>query len=544
MRRVESYAGPAEPARVAGRRRWRWRRPRRARWARRAVGPALVAAGGRRPKRGGTLIAAQEVDPRQPRSPHGLELFRAAGIRARLREPDRVRREDERRAGARAEVGGHERRQDVHVPPPAEREVPQRPAADGGRREVQHRARAGSEDRDRRWRSWLDAIKEIKVVDPLTVQMNLDAPFPDLLGVVRGAARVRHHAEGVRRAGERQDQGDRDRPVQAGRVRPAGAHHLRAERGLLGPAAAVPRRDDVQDPDRGDRAARRAARGPDRSTRPSARRASAQLQERAGDHGAQGPERVGGAALHQRQPEAARRRAGAPGAAHGGRHERGHPEGRVRRGRAVRPDPDTGYGDWALDPQTLPYLKPDLDGAKKLLAEAGYPNGGFTIEIKCSPQYPEFVASTLVVQDTLRKLNVTVPGACRWSGARFGGAPRRRCRRGGKDGGEIFASANTFRPGPGRLRLSRSSLPTGRTTTAATAIRALDGADDAGAVDLEPRPAAQPVRRDPADSARRTRRTGGGTRSSTSRRCSSKFQGYTQSFTGRRIFLKKTWLGA
>ena len=35
------------------------------------------------------------------------------------------------------------------------------------------------------WISWLKAIKEIKVVDPLTVQMNLDAPYP-LLGSFAG----------------------------------------------------------------------------------------------------------------------------------------------------------------------------------------------------------------------------------------------------------------------------------------------------------------------------------------------------------------------
>jgi ABC-type transport system substrate-binding protein len=67
----------------------------------------------------------------------------------------------------------------------------------------------------------------------------------------------------------------------------------------------------------------------------------------------------------------------------------------------------TGYGDWYIDPQTLPYLKADVEGAKKLMAEAGYPNG-FKTEIKCSPQYPEFVATTLVIQESLKKLNIDV----------------------------------------------------------------------------------------------------------------------------------------
>ena len=35
------------------------------------------------------------------------------------------------------------------------------------------------------WRSWFDMIKEIKVVDPLTVQMTMDAPYP-ILGSFAG----------------------------------------------------------------------------------------------------------------------------------------------------------------------------------------------------------------------------------------------------------------------------------------------------------------------------------------------------------------------
>ena len=42
----------------------------------------------------------------------------------------------------------------------------------------------------------------------------------------------------------------------------------------------------------------------------------------------------------------------------------------------------TGFGSWFLDPRTLPYLKLDVEGAKKLLAD--YPNG-FVIEIKPIP---------------------------------------------------------------------------------------------------------------------------------------------------------------
>jgi peptide/nickel transport system substrate-binding protein len=68
----------------------------------------------------------------------------------------------------------------------------------------------------------------------------------------------------------------------------------------------------------------------------------------------------------------------------------------------------TGYNGWYLDPRTLPYPTADVEGARKLLAEAGYANGGFTLSVKCSPQYPEFVASSVVFQDAVRKLGVSV----------------------------------------------------------------------------------------------------------------------------------------
>jgi peptide/nickel transport system substrate-binding protein len=68
----------------------------------------------------------------------------------------------------------------------------------------------------------------------------------------------------------------------------------------------------------------------------------------------------------------------------------------------------TGFGGWALPPAALPYQKPDLEGARKLLAAAGYPNGGFTITVKCSPQYPEFVAFSVVLQAAAQKLGITV----------------------------------------------------------------------------------------------------------------------------------------
>jgi peptide/nickel transport system substrate-binding protein len=49
----------------------------------------------------------------------------------------------------------------------------------------------------------------------------------------------------------------------------------------------------------------------------------------------------------------------------------------------------------------------DRDAAKKLLAEAGFPDGkGITLEIKCSPQYPDFVSNATVMQESFKKIGV------------------------------------------------------------------------------------------------------------------------------------------
>ena len=130
----------------------------------------------------------------------------------------------------------------------------------------------------------------------------------------------------------------------------------------------------------------------------------------------------------------------------------------------------TGYGDWPLDPKTLPYLKPDIDGAKKLLAEAGYPNGGFTIEIRCSPAVSGVRREHARRAGDARKLNVTAQ-VQQWSGATLSAGHNQEIQTGGKEGGEIFATRPT-RSGPGPTAISsRTSTRTGRTTTAGTAIR-------------------------------------------------------------------------
>ena len=223
------------------------------------------------PKRGGTLDRRGGDRPHRSRPPQQLELLLGPGVRPHLREPDVVRREDQHRAVPRHELGDHERREDLHVQAPPEREVPQRPDHDRRRREVQHRARPRPEDGVA-----VDLLAEVDQGDQGRRSLDrADEPRRPLSAprLVRRDPGVGDHPQGLRRAGEPQDQGDRHRAVQARRVRAAGPDRLRAEPRLLGQVAPVPRRDGLQGPDGGERPDRRPARPARSSTRSSPARA-------------------------------------------------------------------------------------------------------------------------------------------------------------------------------------------------------------------------------------------------------------------------------
>jgi len=98
----------------------------------------------------------------------------------------------------------------------------------------------------------------------------------------------------------------------------------------------------------------------------------------------------------------------------------------------------TGYGDWYLDPESLPYLEPDIEGAKALLAEAGY--AGERLVINCSPQYPDFVANAVVMQQAFQAIGMNVEiNQMEWGA--------QNAAYNAKDY-DLSNSANTFRPGP------------------------------------------------------------------------------------------------
>ena len=192
----------------------------------------------------------------------------------------------------------------------------------------------------------------------------------------------------------------------------------------------------------------------------------------------------------------------------------------------------TGFGGWSLDPRTLPYQTPDLEGARRLLAEAGYPNGGVTFTIKCSPQYPEFVAFSAVLQESVKKIGITVNlerlewGAFLKDLARpfnFQAGATAWTFRSDPDGYlyPFFHSSGVFNAGPYRNpRVDRLLEESRRITAKSERFRAYQDIqrillDDAAAwwyyvkINFEA--------------------------------LSSRVQGYAQSFTGRRMFLKRAW---
>ena len=385
-------------------------------------------------------------------------------------------------------------------------------------------------------RSWFDSIKEIKVPDPLTVQMNLDAPYPDLLSAFAAL-----RASAIMPKGYADQANLTTNAVGTGPfklVEYVPQEHVSYARNADYWDQPLPYLDGMTFKILGEENARLAALH------------AGQIEYAA--LSAQGAAQLGSAPGIQvlKAPYAWL-----------GVHEinvskKPLDDARVRRALRMAVDTreiiakaiysggvpsgpiNTGFANWALDPKTLPYLTPDIDGAKKLLAEAGYPNGGFAIEIKCSPQYPEIVASSLVVQQALRALNVNVNVVQMEWGA-LSAAITQAVQTGGRDGGEIFATANTFRPGPdgyiypffnskGSYNLGGYSNPAlDRLMVEARQISNRD------------------QRRSLYTEIQRTLLVDmpywWWYAKFNTEALSAKFHGYQQSFTGRRIFLKKTW---
>ncbi|HLJ59344.1 MAG TPA: ABC transporter substrate-binding protein [bacterium] len=389
------------------------------------------------------------------------------------------------------------------------------------------------------WLSWFSAIKEIKVVDPMTVQMNLDAPYPDLLGAFAGM-----RASGIMPKGYAERENLKIKAVGTGPfklVEYVPQDHITYVRNPDYWDKPLPYFDGMTFKVLTEENARLAAlRAGQVQYATLSAQGVAQLQNAPGITVMKAPNAW--VALHyinvSKKPlDDARVRRALRMAV-----DTSEVIQKATYGAAVPSGPiPTGYGDWSLDPKTLPYLKPDLDGAKKLLAEAGFPNGGFTVELSCSPQYPEFVASTLIVQDAARKLNVTANVVQMEWGA-FVAAHNQEIATGGKQGGTVFASANTFRPGPDGYIYpyfsSKGTINDGgyrnpKLDPLMDEARAISNHDQRRSLYVQ-------IQRTLLDESPNWWWYA----KINIEALSSKVQGYAQSFTGRRFLLKKAWIAS
>jgi peptide/nickel transport system substrate-binding protein len=507
-----------------------------------ALGPGqllvpVAAATAAQPKRGGTLIAAQEVDP-VSLDPHTNSNFSALQGYEHIYES----------------LTGYDEKTGI-VPALAEKWE----TSNGGKTYVFHlRANVKfhngqtltAEDAKYSiervidpktaspWRSWLDLIQEIKIVDPLTIQINLKDAYPGLLGAFAGM-----RASGIMPKGLAERENLKIKAIGTGPfklVEFVPQDHITYARHADYWDKPLPYLDGVTFKILTEENARLAAlRAGQVQYAAVTAQGEAQLKSVPGIVVLRSPSAW--VALHYinvskkplndpRVRKAMRMAVDTNEVIQKAVYGAGVPSGPV----------PTGYGDWYLEPATLPFLKPDLEGAKKLLAEAGYPNGGFKIEMKCSPQYPEFVATTLIVQDSLKKLGIDAQVVQQEWGT-FVKDHATEIQTKGKEGGEIFASANTFRPDPdGYIYPYFHSAGT---------------INDGGYTNAKLDPLMQQARsifnHDQRKSLyRQIQRTLLDESPNwwwyskfNIEAMNTKLQGYAQSFTGRRIFLKKVWLG-
>jgi len=500
-----------------------------------ALLPVRAAAAGT-PKRGGTLVAAQEVDP-VSLDPHTDANFSALQGFEHVYESLTGYDEKTNVVPALAtawDVTNGGKTYTFHLRPNVKFHNGQPLTADDVKYSIDRviDPKTGSG-----WRSWLDNLQETKVIDPLTVQMNLNAPFPDLLGVFAAL-----RASGIMPKGFAERANVKVQAIGTGPfklVEYLPQEHITYARNADYWDQPLPYLDGMTFKILTEETTRVAAL---RSGQIQYALISAQsvqsLQSVPGFTVLKAPNAW--VALHylnvSRKPlddarvrRALRMAVDTNDVIQKAVYGAGVPSGPV----------PSGYGDWPLDPKSLPFLKPDLDGAKKLLAEAGYPNGGFTLDMLCSPQYPEFVASTLVVQDTLRKLNVTCNVTQMEWGA-YGQNHNLEIKSGGKQGGEIFASANTFRPGPDGYvypyfaangTANDGSYNNPKLEGLMTQARSISNHDERRSLYTE----IQRILLDESPNWWWYTKFN-------IEALSTKVQGYAQSFTGRRIFLKKTWI--
>jgi peptide/nickel transport system substrate-binding protein len=193
----------------------------------------------------------------------------------------------------------------------------------------------------------------------------------------------------------------------------------------------------------------------------------------------------------------------------------------------------TGYGDWYLLSDSLPYLKPDLEGARKLLADAGHPDGqGLKVQLKCSPQYPEFVSTATIMQEAFKKIGVeTELLQLEW------GTQNKDYQ---ANDYQLMNSANTFRPDPDGYIYSYFHSK-GNLNAGGYKNDALDQMIDK-ARSISDKAERKNLYADIQKTLLEDSPNFWWYAKFNFEGISTKLQGYAQSFTGRQLFLKKSWL--
>ncbi len=496
--------------------------------------PSPASAQAATPKRGGTLVAAAEIDP-VSLDPHTNSNFSAMQAYDHLYESLTSYDEKTNIVPALAEkwdIASGGKTYTFHLRPNVKFHNGQTMTAEDVKYSIE---RVLDPKTASPWRSWLDPIKEIKVVDPLTVQMNMDVPYP-LLGSFAGM-----RAAGIIPKGLAEQENLKIKAIGTGPfklVEYVPQDHITYARHGDYWDKSLPYLDGMVFKVLTEENARLAAlRAGQVQYAVVSAQGAAQLEGAPGTVVLKSP--YAWVVLHYINVYA-----------------KPLDDARVRRAMRMAVDTNeviqkavfgagvpsgpvpTGYGDWFLDPQTLPYLKPDIEGAKKLLAEAGYPNG-FALDIKCSPQYPEFVATTLVVQSSLKKIGIDVTASQMEWGA-FVALNNQTIQSGGKEGAQILASANTFRPdADGYLYpyfYSKGNLNEGGYSNPKLDPLLLEARSITN--HAERRKLYQQIQRIVLEDSPNWWWYA----KFNIEALSTKVQGYSQSFTGRRLFLKKAWL--
>jgi peptide/nickel transport system substrate-binding protein len=250
--------------------------------------------------------------------------------------------------------------------------------------------------------TWFNAITSIDVVDPLTVQLNLDAPYAPLIAnfaAMRGSSMIQKDADSMRNL---QIEAVGTGPFKMAEYVPES--HYRLTRNEDYWDEGLPYFDDVTFKILVEEDARVAAL---RSDQTQYAFLTAEGAERLADEEAITVMRSPKAWLVAhfmntfREPYTDVRVRQAISMA----VNRQEVIDKAIGGAGVLSGPmPTGHGDWFIPVEELPYQQ-DLEKAKALLAEAGFPDG-FKTTITCSPQYPEFVATSVVLQQQLAQVGI------------------------------------------------------------------------------------------------------------------------------------------